>query len=106
MIFLPYSRHTVPATSQISAIRYSITAAIPIAAPDPTLVLYLRFLKYLPHLPTGKVNPALLDYVVLVFKIEFHYFLVIKPSSCKSLSLNFNLLFIVLVFFKFENLNI
>jgi len=38
-----------------------MTAAMATAAPLPTLSVYYPLLSLLPHLPTGKVNPALSD---------------------------------------------
>ena len=60
-VLLLLSLVTSPAKSKISATKYSMTAAMATAAPLPTLSVYYPLLSLLPHLPTGKVNPALSD---------------------------------------------
>jgi hypothetical protein len=47
------SRAALPASSRISAVKYSRTEARYTGAPAPTLGAYLPFFKYLPIRPTG-----------------------------------------------------
>ena len=66
-----YSLQTKPEVSSNSAQRYSITAAKKTGASAETLVDHLFYLIKRPILPTGKINPALSDYVVLNLTLLF-----------------------------------
>ena len=61
------SRAALPASSRISAVKYSRMAARYTGAPAPTRVAYLPFFKNLPILPTGNWSPALEDLEVAFF---------------------------------------
>ena len=66
LLFL-LSLAAIPANSNISAVKYSKTAAIQTGAPAPTLSLYLPAFKRLAILPTGNYNPALVDLEVYFY---------------------------------------
>ena len=56
ILFFLFYLTTITATSNISATKYSNTAAIYTGAPIPILSAYLPFFNNLAILPTGKVN--------------------------------------------------
>ena len=60
------SRAALPASSKISAHKYSRTAARYTPAPLPVLLAYPPFFKYLPTLATGNWRPALAEELTLL----------------------------------------
>ena len=89
-VILCFSPAESPASSRISDVMYSNTAAMNTAAVPPTLSVPLAYLNRRCILPTGNFSPALLDlvcYIALFFVRDLLADAAISINQCNNLKL-------------------